>query len=127
MKDNEIDIIDIVTPPYLHKDMIIKAVNSKKHVICEKPLTGYFGKEGDTEPIGLNVSKAKMYDDVIRELDEIKDAIKTNQKHFMYAENFVYAPNVQKAAEIIRSKKSRILFMKGEESLRGSSSPVAGR
>ena len=127
LKDNEIDIIDIVTPPYLHKDMIIKAVNSKKHVICEKPLTGYFGKEGDTEPIGLNVSKAKMYDDVIRELDEIKDAIKTNQKHFMYAENFVYAPNVQKAAEIIRSKKSRILFMKGEESLRGSSSPVAGR
>lgn len=127
LKDDEIDIIDIVTPPYLHKDMIIKAVNSEKHIICEKPLTGYFGKEGDTEPIGLKVSKSKMYDDVISEMDEIKDAIKKNGKHFMYAENFVYAPNVQKAAEIIRSKKSRILFMKGEESLRGSSSPVAGR
>ena len=43
----------------------------------------------------------------------------------MYAENFVYAPGIQKS-EIIRNKKSQILFMKGEESLRGSSSPVAG-
>ena len=127
LKDDEIDIIDIVTPPYLHKDMIIKAVNSGKHVICEKPLTGYFGKEGDNEPIGLKVSKAKMFNDVVHEMDEIRDAVKKNGKHFMYADNFVYAPNVQKTAEIIRSKKSRILFMKGEESLRGSSSPVAGR
>ena len=44
----------------------------------------------------------------------------------MYAENFVYAPAVVKAEEIIRKKKSRILFAKGEESLKGSSSPVAG-
>ncbi|HOA19800.1 MAG TPA: Gfo/Idh/MocA family oxidoreductase [Sedimentibacter sp.] len=127
LKDDEIDLIDIVTPPYLHKDMIIRAVNAGKHVICEKPLTGYFGKAGDSEPIGLMVSKEKMFNDVIRELDEIKDAVKKSGKHFMYAENFVYAPNVQKTAEIIRSKKSRILFMKGEESLRGSSSPLAGR
>jgi predicted dehydrogenase len=44
----------------------------------------------------------------------------------MYAENFVYAPAVVKAAEIIAAKKSRILYMKGEESLKGSSSHVAG-
>lgn len=44
----------------------------------------------------------------------------------MYAENFVYAPAVLKAAEIITAKKSRILYAKGEESLKGSSSPVAG-
>jgi predicted dehydrogenase len=44
----------------------------------------------------------------------------------MYAENFVYAPAVVKAAEIIEHKKSRILFAKGEESLKGSSSHVAG-
>ena len=45
----------------------------------------------------------------------------------MYAENFVYAPAVSKAAEIIRKKKSKILYAKGEESLKGSSSPVAGK
>jgi predicted dehydrogenase len=45
----------------------------------------------------------------------------------MYAENYIYCPSVTKAAEIIAHKKSKLLFMKGEESLRGSSSPVAGR
>ena len=44
----------------------------------------------------------------------------------MYAENFIYAPAINKAAEIIKKKKSRILYAKGEESLKGSSSPVAG-
>lgn len=106
LKDDEIDIIDIVTPPYLHKDMIIKAVNSGKHVICEKPLTGYFGQAGDEEPIGLKVSKEKMYYHVIQEMDEIRQAVENSKKHFMYAENFVYAPNVQKTAQIVSSKKA---------------------
>jgi predicted dehydrogenase len=44
----------------------------------------------------------------------------------MYAENFVYAPAIVKAGEIIQKKKSRILYAKGEESLKGSSSHVAG-
>jgi predicted dehydrogenase len=111
----------------LHKEMIIKAFNAGKHVICEKPLTGYFGQREDATPIGKKVAKSHMYKEIIKDMDEIKIAYKRSGKHLMYAENFVYAPNVQKAAEIIRSKKSRILFMKGEESLRGSSSPVAGR
>ena len=45
----------------------------------------------------------------------------------MYAENFVYAPAISKAVEIILKKKSKILYIKGEESLKGSSSKVAGK
>ncbi|NLY67299.1 MAG: Gfo/Idh/MocA family oxidoreductase [Tissierellia bacterium] len=127
LKDEEIDVIDIVTPPALHKEMIIKALNAGKHVICEKPLTGYFGRESDPTPIGKKVPKSHMYREVIKDMNEIKEAYMKSGKHLMYAENFVYAPSIQKTAEIIKSKKSRILFMKGEESLRGSSSPVAGR
>jgi len=127
LKDDEIDVVDICTPPSLHSHMILEALKSGKHVICEKPLTGYFGQEGDTAPIGKKVSKAHMYQKVIEEMDEIRKSIEESGKIFMYAENYVYAPNVQKSAEIITNKKSKILFMKGEESLRGSSSPVAGR
>lgn len=126
LKDSEIDVIDICTPPYMHKDMIISALRAGKHVICEKPLSGYFGREGDAEPIGMYVSKVKMYEELLKSIDEIKEEVNASGKKFMYAENFVYAPAINKAAEIISKKGSRILYAKGEESLKGSSSPVAG-
>lgn len=127
LKDDEIDVVDICTPPSFHPEMIIKAMESGKHVICEKPLIGYFGEIGDTIPIGATVSKERMYKIVIKKMEEIRKVIKKTGKIFMYAENFVYCPNIQKSAEIISKKKSKILFMKGEESVRGSSSPVAGK
>ena len=126
LSDPEIDVIDICTPPYVHEEMIMKALNAGKHVICEKPLSGYFGSLGDEEPIGLKVSKVKMYDSVLQSLERLKKIIDASDRKFMYAENFVYAPAINKAAEVIRKKKSKILYAKGEESLKGSSSPVAG-
>lgn len=36
--DPDVDIIEIVTPNYLHKDLAIAAARAGKHVSCEKPL-----------------------------------------------------------------------------------------
>ena len=124
--DPDIDVIDICTPPYVHEEMIERAMLAGKHVICEKPLTGYFGMSGDEYPIGINVSKKVMYLQLLESIRRLRQIIRKSGKKFMYAENFVYAPAVLKAAEIITAKKSRILYAKGEESLKGSSSPVAG-
>lgn len=126
INDPKIDIVDICTPPNIHADLIIRSLRANKNVICEKPLTGYFGDEGDAAPIGLNVSKSVMYERLMKTLDEINAEVERSSGKFMYAENFVYAPAIQKMAEIITKKKSRILCIKGEESLKGSSSPVAG-
>ena len=68
-----------------------------------------------------------MLSQCLAEMDRLKEVVEKTGKKFMYAENFVYATPVQKAAEIIRAKKTKLLFMKGEESLKGSSSPVAGK
>ncbi|GIO26985.1 Gfo/Idh/MocA family protein [Ornithinibacillus bavariensis] len=38
MRD-DIDIVDICLPTYLHEEYIIKAARAKKHIICEKPLS----------------------------------------------------------------------------------------
>lgn len=126
LNDPEIDVIDICTPPYIHENMIERAMKAGKHVICEKPLSGYFGTDSDEPPIGKTVSKAAMYDALIERLDHLREVVNQSGRMFMYAENFVYAPAIVKAAEIIEKKQSRILFAKGEESLKGSSSPVAG-
>lgn len=125
LNDPEIDVVDICTPPYVHAEMIIKAMKAGKHVICEKPLTGYFGDAGE-ELVGIKTPKSRMYQELLKTLEDIKKVIDETDKKFMYAENFVYAPAVVKAAEIVKEKKSRILYMKGEESLKGSSSHVAG-
>ena len=45
--DADIDVIDICTPPNLHTSMIVDAMQAGKHVICEKPFAGYFGRDGD--------------------------------------------------------------------------------
>lgn len=126
LEDPEIDVVDICTPPYAHAEMIEKAILSKKHVICEKPLSGYFGEIQDASPIGNKISKELMYEKMLESINQLKEKINISGKQFMYAENFIYAPAIIKAAEIIRNKKSKILYMKGEESLKGSSSPVAG-
>ncbi len=127
LEDEEIDVIDICTPPFLHVPIIKDALQAGKHVICEKPLTGYFGRPADPQPIGKKVPKALMYERVLEEIEELKAVVEGSDRLFMYAENYVYAPTLQRSAKIIQEKKSKLLFMKGEESLSGSSSPVAGR
>jgi predicted dehydrogenase len=67
-----------------------------------------------------------MYERLLEDLDRLEAAVGSSGLRFMYAENFVYSPGIVKSGQIVRAKKSRILFMKGEESLKGSSSPVAG-
>ena len=39
IEDKDIDVISIVTPPNLHKEMAIAAFDAGKHVLCEKPLS----------------------------------------------------------------------------------------
>lgn len=126
LRDPEIDVIDILTPPCLHRSMILDALAAGKHVICEKPLTGYFGSVPGEANTG-HTPKKEMYAQVLRDLEEIRQAAQRSGKLVLYAENYIYATPVQRAAQLLRAKKSKILFMKGEESTPGSMSAGAGR
>ncbi len=108
------------TPPALHAAMIVEAMQAGKHVICEKPFTGYFGRGDDKTPIGKHVPKSLMYERVMEEMDKTCAAIKSSGRLFMYAEDWVYAPAVAKTVEILKATKDKILFMKAEESHSGS-------
>lgn len=118
--DRALDVIDICTPPSLHAEMIVASMQAGKHVVCEKPFAGYFGREGDRQPIGKHVPKALMYERVLEEMDATRATIERTGKLFMYAEDWIYAPAVTKTAEILKATKDKILFMKGEESHSGS-------
>ncbi len=120
LADKDVDVVDICTPPALHATMIVDAMRAGKHVICEKPFTGYFGRDDDKVPVGKYVPKSRMYERVIEEIDKTCAAIKASGRLFMYAEDWIYAPAVTKTAEILQATKDKILFMKAEESHSGS-------
>jgi predicted dehydrogenase len=44
LERRDIDVIDLCVPTDLHEQFCIEAAQAGKHIICEKPLTGYFGK-----------------------------------------------------------------------------------
>ena len=118
--DKDIDVVDICTPPALHASMIVEAMQAGKHVICEKPFAGYFGRDGDKAPIGRSVAKSLMYQRVLDEMDQTRAAIQSSGRLFMYAEDWIYAPAVTKTTEILKATKDKILFMKADESHSGS-------
>jgi len=124
--DPEIDLIDLGLPPVFHIPFAVKALKAGKNVICEKPVSGYFGDRA-AKDIGRTMKKSEMWKEMQGGLDELREAVRSSDKKFFYAENFIYATPVQKAAEILRAKKSKIMLMTGEETIVGSSSPMAGQ
>ncbi|WHZ03942.1 Gfo/Idh/MocA family oxidoreductase [Neobacillus sp. YX16] len=78
----DIDAISVCLPNYLHAPVSIDALNSGKHVICEKPMA---------------TSK--------EEAEAMINAAKRNDKKLMIAHNQRFVASHQKAKEIIESGK----------------------
>jgi hypothetical protein len=38
LNDSDIDVFDVCTPPYVHAEISVDALNAGKHVLCEKPM-----------------------------------------------------------------------------------------
>lgn len=122
LSDPDVDVIDICTPPVLHAGMITQALRAGKHVICEKPLTGFF----DVPEVGADgVDRKEMLDAVVAEMAELRGVLEETGLTFCYAENYVYIPSVQKSRELIEATDARILMMRGEEAHSGSHAPHA--
>ena len=48
----DVDAVDLCVPNHLHHPMTVAAAQAGKHVYCEKPLTGYFGR-GEAPDAGI--------------------------------------------------------------------------
>jgi predicted dehydrogenase len=122
---SDVDILDICTPPYTHEEFTVKAAEMGKHIILEKPFTVYCGPE-DPNFKGNEFPKEIMLEEAINSAQRMIDSVKKNNVKLCYAENWVYAPAVQKAAEVIKATEGQILWMLGEESHSGSHSSAYG-
>src|SRR5215813_8669153 len=66
----EIDVLDICTPPSSHGQYILEAAAAGKHVIVEKPFTGFFGSPESYD-------KCKMLEAVVEESRRLRDAVRS--------------------------------------------------
>jgi predicted dehydrogenase len=116
----DIDVVDLCIPTDLHEEFSIQAAENGKHIICEKPLTGYFGKERKEEQVGLSVRKESMLQEALKGCDRVIEAVRKNGVKFMYAENWIYAPPLTKLKNLIKVSGGTILDIRAEESHSGS-------
>ncbi len=92
LQDDEINIIDIVTPNYLHKEQIIKALKAGKDVLCEKPL-------------GLNAKEA----------EEISSVVKQTGRQLGMVFNYRFIPAIQQAKRWIEDGRlGKVYSFRGE-------------
>ena len=78
LDDPDIDVVDILTPNYLHSEMTIAAAEAGKHVICIKPLA-------------INM----------QQVEAMERAITESGVRFFYAENVPFIPALEKAQSVI--------------------------
>jgi predicted dehydrogenase len=118
---NDVDVVDICTPPFAHAGNILQIASAGKHILCEKPLIGYAPTGEEAENFkGELAPKDAMLASVVDQLEGIKAAVVQAGVKFIYFENFVYTPQVQKEAEMITKTRAQILRMIGEESHKGN-------
>lgn len=79
-ESDEVDLITLGVPNYLHKDMALLCLNNGKHVVIEKPLCL-----------------------TLKEADEIIAASKKNKRYAFYAEELCFIPKFVRAKEIVES------------------------
>ena len=122
----DIDVIDLCVPNHQHATLAIAAARAKKHIICEKPLTGFF--ETPNQSNGIDESYAiRGLREVIRSSDEVFKAVQENGVKFMYAENWVYAPAITKAKRLLRESGGTIRDIRAEQSHSGSHAAASKR
>jgi predicted dehydrogenase len=96
-----------------------------KYPIVEKPFTGYFGA-GSADFNGFNSAKQPALEGARASITRMLEAEKKSKAKILYAENWVYAPAIQKEREIIEKTGAQILWMHGEEAHSGSHSSAYG-
>lgn len=116
-----VDVIHVCVPPMFHESIALAGLQRDKFVICEKPLTGYFG-DGSKDFHWEQADKRVALQAALASVDRMLAAEKQSQGRLLYSENWVYAPSVQKEREILEKTGGQILWIHGEEAHSGSHS-----
>ncbi len=120
---DEVDVVHCCVLVAGHEEVAVAALERDKFVIVEKPLTGYCGDgteafHGDTFP------KEDALAHGLASVERMLAAEKQSAGRIFYAENWVYAPAIQREREILEKTGAQILWIHAEEAHSGSHNPT---
>lgn len=118
---DEVDAVHVCVPPMAHESTAVAGLMRDKFVVCEKPLTGYFG-DGSPDFHWDHADKEVAFRTALESVGRLLEAERASRGRLLYAENWVYAPAVQKEREILEKTGGQILWIHGEEAHSGSHS-----
>lgn len=103
LKKEDIEMVSVCVPNYLHKEVVCDAANAGKHIVCEKPLAI-----------------------TLEDCDKMIETCQDNKVKLMYAEDWIFAPALIRAKNIYKEGAiGDIVYIKAKESHGGSHSLYA--
>ncbi len=119
VESSDVDVVDVCSTTDSHHTIAAAAARAGKHLIVEKPLSGYFGEA--TDP------REAMMAGALRNCDAALEAVAKAGVTLCYAEDFVYAPPVAKLRRLMDASGGTVLELRAEESHSGSHAAYARR
>jgi predicted dehydrogenase len=113
----DIDVVDLCVPNHVHRPIAEEAAAAGKHIIVAKPLTAFDGPG--------SAPRSEMLSHACANAAAMIEAARRGGVMLMYAENWVYAPSIGKAARLAAASNGAILEMRGGECHSGSHSPYS--
>ncbi len=110
---DDVDVVDLCVPNPMHRPLAEQAAAAGKHVICTKPLVGFPGQSAD------------LPGDPVPDAQAMVDACAAAGVSLIYAENWIYAPAIRRAAALHAASGGVLLEMRGWESHSGSHADYA--
>lgn len=99
----ELDLVSVCAPNFLHHEIVIAAARAKRHVFCEKPLA-------------TSAEDARA----------MRQACRQAGVKLFYGEDWCFAPALKRAMAIIREGGlGKLLYVKAKECHNGTHSPFA--
>lgn len=120
------DVLHVCTPPWTHEEITISILVQNKFAIVEKPFTGFFG-DGTKNFNGMNFNREVGLKNSLSSVKRLLAAEKNSTGKILYAENWIYAPAIQKEKELIEKTDAQILWIQAQQSHSGSHSMDYGK
>ena len=103
MQRDDIDLISVCVPNFLHHPVVMAAAKAGKHIVCEKPFATDVGHG-----------------------EEMIKACEDNNVMLLYAEDWIFAPALRRVEKVIAEGGiGRVLYVKAKECHNGTHSPFA--